>query len=272
MSRPEPLPVRRRDSAARVLAHVRALIARGELHPGDRLPTERDLAVQIGVSRPTVRAGLHGLAAMGVVESRHGSGTYIPDGPPRLDSEQLSFLAALHGVSRDEMYEARRVLEVSSAGLAAERATWDHLAAIAEEVASMFAALDDAQTFLLHDIRFHRAVAAASGNLIVATLVEMVSAIYYERRRETAVRATNANHQESAMLHRRIYQAIRARDVDLARQLMGEHLTRSSAFQAEEEEQSEGVPRTTPMVRAPAGGTGRKAHRPGSRAGNTGAS
>jgi GntR family transcriptional repressor for pyruvate dehydrogenase complex len=232
-----------RDRTARVIAHVRALIAGGKLHPGDRLPTERDLAVQIGVSRPTVRVGLRGLAAMGVVESRQGSGTFIPDGPPRLDSEQLSFLAALHGVSRDEMYEARRVLEISAAGLAAERATSDQLATVAEEVASMFAALDDAQTFLLHDIRFHRAVAAASGNLIIATLVEMVSAIYYERRRETAMHATDTNHRESAMLHRRIYHAIRSRNADLARQLMGEHLARSSAFQAEEEkEQSVTVP------------------------------
>ena len=63
------------------------------------------------------------LAAMGVVQSRHGSGTYIPDGPPALGSEPLSFLAALHGFTREEMYEARRILEVGAAGLAAERAT-----------------------------------------------------------------------------------------------------------------------------------------------------
>ena len=60
---------------------------------------------------------------MGVVQSRHGSGTYIPDGPPTLGSEPLSFLAALHGFTREEMYEARRILEVGAAGLAAERAS-----------------------------------------------------------------------------------------------------------------------------------------------------
>ena len=108
------------------------------------------------------------------MRSRHGSGTYIPDGPPTLGGEALSFLAALHGFTREEVYEARRILEVGAAGLAAERATPEQLATLAEEVAGLFASLDDPQVFLVHDIDFHRGVAAASGNPIVASLVEMV--------------------------------------------------------------------------------------------------
>src|SRR6266536_5073432 len=115
-------------STEQVVGFVRNLIDRGRLRPGDRLPAERELAVQIGVSRPSVRAGLHALAAMGVVRSRHGSGTYIPEGPPTLDSESLSLLAALHGFTREDMYEARRLLEVGAAGMAAERATPEQLA------------------------------------------------------------------------------------------------------------------------------------------------
>lgn len=238
----EPKRRPRADSTARVIEHVRRLIADGELRPGDRLPAERDLATLLGVSRPTVRAGLRALAAMSVVESRHGSGTYIPDGPPRLGSEPLSFLAALHGFTREEMYEARRVLEVSAAGLAAERASSDHLASIAEEVASLFASMNDPQAFLVHDIRFHRAVAAASGNPIIASLVEMVSALYYERRRETATLASDRNLHDAAELHRRIYQAIRSHRDDQAKQLMNEHLLHSSAYQAQEEHADEQKP------------------------------
>src|SRR6195256_3006565 len=96
------------DSAATVVAHVRTLINRGTLGPGARLPAERQLAQQVGVSRPTVRAGLRTLAALGVVRSRRGSGTYIPEGPPTLGAEALSFLAALHKVTADDVYEARR--------------------------------------------------------------------------------------------------------------------------------------------------------------------
>jgi GntR family transcriptional repressor for pyruvate dehydrogenase complex len=209
-------------AAELVVAHIRSLIDQGQLKPGDRLPAERELAVHIGVSRPSVRAGLRALAAMGVVQSRHGAGTFIRSGPPVLGSEPLSFLAALHGFTRDEMFEARRVLEVGVAGLAAERATGEHLATAAEEITGMYASLDEPLAFLRHDIRFHRAIAAASGNPILASLVEMVSALFYETRRKTAGRAHDL--RESAEMHRAIYNALRVRDADRSRQAMNDHL------------------------------------------------
>jgi GntR family transcriptional repressor for pyruvate dehydrogenase complex len=221
-------------STDQVVAFVRDLIDRGRLRPGDRLPAERELATRIGVSRPSVRAGLHALAAMGVVRSKHGSGTYIPDGPPSLGSEPLSFLAALHGFTRDEMYEARRILEVEAAGLAAERVTSDHLATLAEEVAGLFANRDNPHLFLVHDINFHRGVADAAGNPIVGALVGMVSALYYERRRATAERASDSDLRDAAEAHRRIYQAIRNRDPERARRAMNDHLTQAARYQAQE--------------------------------------
>ena len=236
-------------STEQVVAFVRDLIVRGRLLPGDRLPGERELAVQIGVSRPSVRAGLHALAAMGVVRSRHGSGTYIPDGPPALGSEPLSFLAALHGFTREEMYEARRILEVEAAGLAAERATHEHLATLAEEVAGLFANRDNPQLFLLHDINFHRGVADAAKNPIVGTLVGMVSALYYERRRATAERASDSDLRDAAEAHRRIYQAIRARDAAGARRAMNEHLLQASRYQAAELDKLEAIERLAPRRR-----------------------
>ena len=132
------------------------------------------------------------------------------------------------------MYEARRILEVGAAGLAADRATPLQIAALAEEVASLFASMGDAHVFLVHDINFHRAVAAASGNPIVASLVEMVSALYYERRRETATRASERDLRDAAEMHRRIYQAIRAQDADIARRAMSDHLIQASQHQAQE--------------------------------------
>jgi len=222
------------DSAEQVVAFVRDLINRRRLRPGDRLPTERDLARQIRLSRPTVRAGLRALAAMGVVRSRHGSGTYIPEGPPALASEPLSFLAALHGFTREQMYEARRLLEVGAAGLAAERATPEQIASLAEEVASLFATMHDPSHFLVHDIDFHRTVAAASGNPIVSSLVEMVSALYYDRRRQTARQASDRDLRDAAEAHRRIYRAIRARDPASARRAMSDHLDQASSYQAQE--------------------------------------
>jgi GntR family transcriptional regulator, transcriptional repressor for pyruvate dehydrogenase complex len=213
-----------------VVRHVRGLIDQGELRPGDRLPPERELAVQLGVSRPSVRAGLRSLAAIGVLQTRHGAGTFITDGPPTLGAEPLSFLAALHGFTRDEMFEARRALEAGVAALAAERATDDQIATIAEEVTSMFASIDDPQAFLVHDIRFHRAVAVACRNPILASLVEMVSALFYEQRRKTVHYGNDL--KDSAQAHRAIYHAIRARDAKRARTAMYEHLLDAQQAQA----------------------------------------
>src|SRR4051812_12783764 len=141
-----------------VVRHVRDLIVRGQFGPGQRLPTERELVGEIGVSRTSVRAGLQTLAAKGLLIIRHGAGTFVADGPPMLDSEPLSLLAALHGFTRTQMFEARRILEVSIARMAAESARPEHLAAISDAVTGMFANCDDPQAFLRHDIRFHDAV------------------------------------------------------------------------------------------------------------------
>jgi GntR family transcriptional repressor for pyruvate dehydrogenase complex len=217
-----------RVTTEHVVAHVRELIERGALGPGDRLPPERELATQIGVSRPSVRAGLQALSAMGIIQARHGAGTFITDGPPMLATGPLSFLAALHGFSSEEMFEARRVLEVGSIALAAGKATGEDLASVAEEMAGMFAALDDPQEFLVHDIRFHRAVAQGSHNPILASLIEMVSAMFYERRKRNI--GAPRDLREAAEMHRVIYNALRDRDAGAAQSAMSEHLRRSQAL------------------------------------------
>jgi GntR family transcriptional regulator, transcriptional repressor for pyruvate dehydrogenase complex len=231
------------SSTSHVIEFVRGLIDHGELRPGSRMPAERELASLTGVSRPTVRAALQALAAMGVVKTRHGAGTFISE-KPLFESESLRIMAAVHGFSREDMFEARRLLEVSAAGMAAERATSEQMAALSEEVSDMFASMNDPQAFLVHDIRFHRVIAAASGNPIVASLVEMVSSLFYDTRRATASRATESNMQDAAEMHRQIYKAIRGRKPDRARTLMNEHLLSASAHLAAEEAPSGATDRT----------------------------
>lgn len=220
-------------AAERVVTHIERLIQAGQLKPGDRLPAERELARHIKVSRPSVRAGLRSLAAVGIVESRHGAGSFITSGPPRLSTGPLSLMAALHGFTRDDMFDARRVLEMGAARLAAERATGDDMARMSEEVAGMFASLQEPQAFLVHDVRFHRAIALASHNPVLAALVELVSTMVYERRRLTVERARDL--KESAEMHRRIYGAIRDHDGERARREMSEHLDLARMAQASEE-------------------------------------
>jgi GntR family transcriptional repressor for pyruvate dehydrogenase complex len=224
-------------AAAQVVEHVRREIEAGHLGPGDRLPTERELAQKMGVSRPSLRSGLRTLQAMGIVTSRRGAGTFIVEGPPRLGRAPLEFLAALHGFTLDQMYEARRMLEVSAAGLAAERATGEQRASMADEITGMFAALDDPQAFLRHDLGFHRAVAAGSGNPIVAAIISTLTEIIWESGR---LNMEGMSLRESAETHRRIYEAIRARSPERARREMSEHLKRARWEQSSARDQEPG--------------------------------
>ena len=209
-------------AAKLVVAYVRRLIESGELKAGDRLPPERELARLVGVSRPTVRTGLQSLATVGVVDSRRGAGTFVADGPPLFDVNPLSLFSVLHGIPEDELFETRRVIEIDLAGLAAERARGDELAAISEEIMEMFASLENVHRFLVHDIRFHRAIAAAARNPLLAAIMEMVADLFFDQRKKTVDRWHGAS--EAAEQHRAIYQAIRSGDVDRARREMDAHL------------------------------------------------
>ena len=244
----------------RVVTHLRAAIECGELHAGDQLPSERELARQFGVSRPSIRTGMKALAAVGVLQIRHGAGTFITAGPPVLASEPLSLLAALHGFTRAQLFEARVVLEVSVAGLAAERASPSNLTAVEHEVTAMFASFDDPDAFLLHDVRFHRAIAAAAHNPVLVSMVEMVSSLF-ERVRHPMIRRAR-DLREAADEHRAIEQRIRAGDAERARQAMSAHLRRAERAQDAERNAAAGAssgafPRRRPRAAGAAAPPGR---------------
>jgi GntR family transcriptional repressor for pyruvate dehydrogenase complex len=220
------------DGAAadsQVVDHVRREIEAGRLRPGDRLPTERDFARQLGLSRPSLRSGLRTLQTLGIVTSRRGAGTFIAGGPARLGKAPLQFLAALHGFTLDQIYEARRVLEVAAAGLAAERASDEQIARMADEITCMRAALEDAQAFLRHDLDFHCAVAAGSANPILAALIRTLTEVIWETGR---VNRRAFGLRDSVDTHYRIFLAIRGRDPERARLEMTAHLDRSRWEQA----------------------------------------
>ncbi len=228
-------PEKSGTTSEEVVLHLRGMVQRGELRPGDRLPPERNLAKSLGVSRPTLRAGIRSLAAVGVLQSRQGAGTFVvgADGPPSLDSSPLRLMAALHGFTTREMFEARQSIEMAMAGLAAERASGDQMASMAEELAGMYASLDEPEQYLVHDMRFHQSVAAASGNRILTALMNMVATILLDVRSKTVKRAKDL--KESAEMHRQIYRAIRDRNPEAARDAMRDHLVLAQKAQESEE-------------------------------------
>jgi GntR family transcriptional repressor for pyruvate dehydrogenase complex len=222
-------------TAEEVVVRLRDMIHDGELAPGDRLPPERDLAKLLGVSRPTLRAGIRSLATVGILQSRQGAGTFVAEREesPTLDSSPLRMLSALHGFTSDEMFEARLSLEMSIAGMAAERATSEQMTQLAEQITGMYASLGDPEQYLVHDMKFHQTIAAASNNRILTSLMNMVATILFDSRSKTVKRARDL--KESAEQHHNIYRALRERDPEAARQAMRDHLLKTQEAQRLEE-------------------------------------
>lgn len=218
-----------------VVERLRKMIHSGELSPGDRLPPERDLAKLLGVSRPTLRAGIRSLSTVGILKSKQGAGTFVVEkgDSPTLDSDPLRMLSALHGFTSDEMFEARLALEMSIAGLAAERANSEQMTLMAEEITGMYASLNDPEQYLVHDMQFHQTIASASNNRILTSLMNMIATILYDSRSKTVKRATDL--KQSAEQHHNIYRAMREHDPEGARKAMHDHLIETQKAQRLEE-------------------------------------
>ena len=217
-----------------VVNHIRAMIEDGTLKPGDKIPPEREFARRLKISRASLRTGIGYMAAMGVMKVRHGVGTFVADGPPEIGKSSLGLLGALHGFKSWQMFEARLLLESGLAALAAERGREEHLTVLAEEVAEMYATVDDPEEYLIHDVRFHRTIAQASGNPILAALMETITTALYDERRKTVELSRNL--KDSADIHREIYRAIRARNSAEARKVMARHLELAKSAQESEEQ------------------------------------
>lgn len=199
-------------------------IAQGRLNPGDKLPFEQALAETFAVSRNVVREAIARLRSEGRVWSRQGRGAFVSDSQAipgiTVDHEALKEIDALRS-----LYELRGILEVEAAGLAAQRRTGENLAAIRETMALMEATVHTEPAQVRNDLAFHRAVAAASGNMYLVEFLMFVS----DRIGQTIELAgkhprTDAMKAATLTEHEAIAAAISARDAEVARRAMRAHL------------------------------------------------
>jgi DNA-binding FadR family transcriptional regulator len=204
-----------------VADQIRQVIVQGAFGPGSRLPPERELAVQFGVSRPSLREALIALEIQGIVETRIGSGLYVCAAVPPADAETLAL-----GESPSELMQARMVLESSVIGLAAARATRQGLDRVKGCLDTMRYEMQRGAYPVETDRRFHVLIAELSGNSLVARMVgdlfdgrhEAISS--HMARRSESTQGWQVAFQE----HERIYQALEARDPQQAAAAMAMHL------------------------------------------------
>jgi GntR family transcriptional repressor for pyruvate dehydrogenase complex len=205
-----------------IVAQIKALIAQGRIQPGDRLPPERELADLFRASRSSVRDALRVLEQMGLIESRHGDGTYVRT----LEVDELTEpMATLLLQSREQMkalWEVRRVLEPAIAECAAERVTSDELEEMAAILEEQQRKVDRGLTAVEEDTAFHYAIAQATQNPVMLRLTDTLVDLLHASRERSLQQADRPKHSLAG--HRRILEALRRRDPDQARAAMLKHV------------------------------------------------
>ena len=216
-----------------IAEQLRTLINAGEIEDGKRLPAERDLARQLGVSRPSVREALIAMEVEGWVEVRTGSGVYVLDHSNHANDNRAGRASKL---STDEwgpleLIRARRVIEGEVAFMAATQAKRNHLNAMATAISSMKSDADQGILPLDGDRAFHTAIVESCGNVV---LIETVQRFWDSRRGPVFEKLvghfeTVDSWRAAIAEHEAIFEAVRSHDTAAARLAMHEHMDRSHA-------------------------------------------
>jgi GntR family transcriptional repressor for pyruvate dehydrogenase complex len=225
MNLPRPTVTRLADSVANELEKR---ILEGSLKPADRLPAERELALELGVSRPSLREAIQKLVAKGLLSTRHGGGTYVTD---RLEAhfvDPWQNMLKDHPLLHRDLLEFRQMLESQAASLAADRATdvdISRLDLVHSQLEAAYAS-DDLAACIDVDVAFHQAIAEASHNVLIGHLTASLMKVIHGHV------ANNLAHlhtrpQRWAQLqsqHRAIWQAICNHQPQAAAQAANEHI------------------------------------------------
>lgn len=217
------LPIERTKIFEQIAEQIERRIVTGELRHGDYLGSEREMAEQFGASRTAVREALKTLAQRGLVDMRPGRGTMVINDTPRAVRHSLYLMMRI-GSQRTAAHlnEVRELLEPEIAALAAERAEDEHIAALQAAVATMARSLDNADEFIAADNEFHRTLASGSGNPLILTLLDSIVDLLSDQRK--LVFSVPGGPERGLMHHRRLLDAIVARDPETARSCMRAHM------------------------------------------------
>lgn len=200
----------------RAIAQIKAKLASGELGPGQRLPTERDLAAELGLSRSSMREAIRALTMLGILQARHGAGVYVTQLEP---SDLLETFGAVAEISRGEtlvhLVQVRKILEPAAAATAAARITDEGLMLLRAEMRAMERGTTS-EEILGHDQEFHRVITEAAGNPALAAILSGLNSRTFRAR-------VWRGHQEDGAFtrtfneHEAIYRALVDRDPEGAR-------------------------------------------------------
>ena len=198
-----------------VARRIESLIRSGELRAGSRLPPEPQLATMLGVSRSSLREGLKGLMFLGLIKARPGYGTYVQSSLGRSASRHFQWMMLLREVKFLELYELRKILEPTVAGLAARRAGNEDLERMETAIEGMKRSFDRPDQYMGHEIAFHEEIARATKNAAIEMMLHMMNDALAEGRRRTL--PLISDFESNWRRHQRMYRLIACRDAEGAR-------------------------------------------------------
>ncbi|MCY1220012.1 HTH-type transcriptional regulator LutR [compost metagenome] len=211
-----------------VISGVKQMLSTRRLKPGDRLPIEKDLAAELQVSRGSLREGVRALSTMGILETRQGAGTFVTKLEPAALLTAMEFWVGLQdGERANQVHTVRRALETEAASAAASSISEEELQVAEQVLQRAHDAIGgtpvDHNAAMQCDIEFHRLIASASRNHVLAALIETVSTKTIRGRMWRSIHDHEgllATHRE----HLGILDALRRHDAERARTRMANHL------------------------------------------------
>jgi DNA-binding FadR family transcriptional regulator len=223
------LKITKQNLYEQIVQQLQEMIINGYLRPGDKLPPERQMAEQLGVSRTVIREAFKTLENRGLVKGLIGDGTYVSQVGSETISESLKLLLQRRMASFEHLNEIRRMFEVEIVGLAAKRTTPKDIEnmerAITEMEVSLTITANEAEQLICYikaDMAFHTALVIACQNPLLSVLLEPITDQLLEFRR-LAASSPDAK-QDGLFYHRKIMEKIKVHDVSGAQMLMREHL------------------------------------------------
>lgn len=205
-----------------IVAQLLSMIREKKLRPGDKLPPERELAVLMDVSRPSLREALRTLSVMGVIELRHGSGIYVTGLEPARLVEHLDFVFSLDDSTYLQLFETRKVLEPPICALAAQRITEEEVAQLEECLSRSSLGFTDYEAYLQADLNLHEIIVTAARNPLLQRFMSSLRSLGKASRKRTAMLPGVV--EQTIQDHQRIVHALREHQSEAAQQAMLVHL------------------------------------------------
>lgn len=221
-------PIKSEKIYMTVIRQVKGLIDKGQLAPGDRLPPERELASMLSVSRASVRQAISALEAQGIVEIRHGEGTYILEAAATDEViESFSRFLVQEQITPQEILETRKIVECESARLCAERASREHVSRLEGLLERRRGGERTRESLAAMNHELHMAIAEGSGNRglikVMEVLLQMMRLNMWPALKQMSERRQERV-DEHLDQHERIVEAVGRRDGDGAYRSMRQHL------------------------------------------------